>query len=294
MSLLETSHPRGPYESLLVQVLNTGIQRIDRTDVGTIGVFGTQTRYDLTNSFPLITSKKVYWKGVVEELLWFIRGSTNNNELVESGVHIWDEWAGPDGELGPIYGKQWRAWNGGIRREAHGLGIREREVVIDQLARVIEDLKTNPFSRRHIVSAWNVAELDQMALPPCHVMFQFYVREHENGTRYLDCQLYQRSADLFLGVPFNIASYALLTYMVAHLIGTTPGEFVHTIGDAHIYSNHVEQVREQIGREVRSAPSLCILSCDGVQRTSIDQFCAEDFILQDYKPHPAIKAPVAV
>ncbi len=293
MSALDfTKFQHGPYESLLYKVKTEGTERIDRTGIGTIGIFGTQTRYDLENSFPLVTSKKVFWKGVVEELLWFIRGSTNNNELTERGVHIWDEWAKPDGDLGPIYGKQWRAWDGGIRREPLGLGVRERHVVIDQLADVIDRIKRDPFSRRHIVSAWNVAEIDQMALPPCHVMFQFYVRV-KGGQKYLDCQLYQRSADLFLGVPFNIASYSLLTYMVAYLVKMKPGNFVHTIGDAHIYSNHMDQVNEQLARDFVEPPRLSF-AAHGSVISRIEDFTPEDFVLEGYKPHKAIKAPVAV
>jgi thymidylate synthase len=281
------------YEELLVYVMQNGDRREDRTGVGTVSVFGAQLAYSLSNGFPLITSKRVYWKGVVEELLWFIRGSTNNNDLVEKGVHIWDEWAKPDGDLGPIYGKQWRAWSGGIRRTPHGLGVHEREVVVDQLAQVIEQIKRDPFSRRHIVSAWNVAELDQMALAPCHVMFQFYVRESSHG-RYLDCQLYQRSADLFLGVPFNIASYALLTCMVAYLVDMKPGCFYHSLGDAHIYSNHMEQVTEQLSRQPHRPHPTLKINPDGREIKSIDDFQADDFLLIGYNPYPAIKAPVAV
>lgn len=243
--------------------------RNDRTGTSTISVFGERVEYALTGSFPLLTTKKVYWKGVVAELLWFISGDTNNNTLKQQNVHIWDEWEGENGELGPIYGKQWRDFNG-----------------VDQLLRVQQSLREDPYSRRHIVSAWNPAEVDNMALPPCHTMFQFYVDNHGR----LDCQLYQRSADLFLGVPFNIASYSLLTLMMAQTTGLQPGRFVHTIGDAHIYSNHVHQVSEQLNRKPSPAPTV---SLNPLVR-DITEFTIDDIDLIGYDPHPAIKAPVAV
>ncbi|WP_431861046.1 thymidylate synthase [Micrococcus terreus] len=262
-----------PYEDLLAEVMAEGAQKGDRTGTGTRSVFGRQLRYDLSESFPLITTKRVHFKSVVLELLWFLRGDSNVRWLQERGVKIWDEWADEDGELGPVYGVQWRSWptpDGGQ---------------IDQIARVVESLKTSPDSRRHIVTAWNPAEVDQMALPPCHAMFQFYVADGK-----LSCQLYQRSADLFLGVPFNIASYALLTLMVAQQTGLEPGEFVWTGGDCHIYSNHEDQVREQLSREPYPYPQLVL------RRTPQDIFSyeLEDFELVDYQHHPTIKAPIAV
>ena len=262
-----------PYEDLLAEVMAEGAQKGDRTGTGTRSVFGRQLRYDLSESFPLITTKRVHFKSVALELLWFLRGDSNVRWLQERGVKIWDEWADEDGELGPVYGVQWRSWptpDGGQ---------------IDQIARVVESLKTSPDSRRHIVTAWNPAEVDQMALPPCHAMFQFYVADGR-----LSCQLYQRSADLFLGVPFNIASYALLTLMVAQQTGLEPGEFVWTGGDCHIYSNHEDQVREQLSREPYPYPQLVL------RRTPQDIFSyeLEDFELVDYQHHPTIKAPIAV
>ena len=262
-----------PYEDLLAEVMAEGAQKGDRTGTGTRSVFGRQLRYDLSESFPLITTKRVHFKSVALELLWFLRGDSNVRWLQERGVKIWDEWADEDGELGPVYGVQWRSWptpDGGQ---------------IDQIARVVESLKTTPDSRRHIVTAWNPAEVDQMALPPCHAMFQFYVADGK-----LSCQLYQRSADLFLGVPFNIASYALLTLMVAQQTGLEPGEFVWTGGDCHIYSNHEDQVREQLTREPYPYPQLVL------RRTPQDIFSyeLEDFELVDYQHHPTIKAPIAV
>ncbi|MCT2087734.1 thymidylate synthase [Micrococcus terreus] len=262
-----------PYEDLLAEVMAEGAQKGDRTGTGTRSVFGRQLRYDLSESFPLITTKRVHFKSVALELLWFLRGDSNVRWLQERGVKIWDEWADEDGELGPVYGVQWRSWptpDGGQ---------------IDQIERVVESLKTSPDSRRHIVTAWNPAEVDQMALPPCHAMFQFYVADGK-----LSCQLYQRSADLFLGVPFNIASYALLTLMVAQQTGLEPGEFVWTGGDCHIYSNHEDQVREQLSREPYPYPQLVL------RRTPQDIFSyeLEDFELVDYQHHPTIKAPIAV
>ncbi len=261
------------YLDLLERILTTGVDKPDRTGTGTRSVFGHQMRFDLSAGFPVVTTKKIHLKSVVLELLWFLRGSTNVRWLQDRGVHIWDEWADPDGELGPVYGHQWRSWptpDGGH---------------IDQIAAVVESLRTDPDSRRHIVSAWNVAEVARMALPPCHTMFQFYVADGR-----LSCQLYQRSADVFLGVPFNIASYALLTEMVAKVIGLRPGDFVHTLGDAHLYANHVEQARMQLTRTPRPLPRLVL--ADGI--TDIDRFEYEDVVVQAYDPHPGIKAPIAV
>ena len=266
------------YEELLADVMAYGLDKTDRTGTGTRSVFGRQMRFDLSEGFPLITTKKVHFKSIVGELLWFLSGSTNAHELKEKyGVSIWDEWAGENGELGPVYGAQWRSWT--MNKTS------EYEDSIDQIAYVIWSIKNNPDSRRHIVSAWNVADLDDMALPPCHLLFQFYVRGDK-----LDLQLYQRSADLFLGVPFNIASYALLLMMVAGQTGYQPGEFIHTIGDAHIYHNHFEQVGEQLSRAVRPFPKLMHLTDAG----DIDSYTPESFALFGYNPHPAIKAPVAV
>ena len=264
------------YEELLADVMANGLDKTDRTGTGTRSVFGRQMRFDLSEGFPLITTKRVHFKSVVGELLWMLSGNTNAWDLKEKyGVTIWDEWAKPNGELGPIYGKQWRSWESPGRFEGGS---------IDQIAGVIKSIKNNPDSRRHIVSAWNVEELEEMALPPCHLLFQFYVRGDK-----LDLQLYQRSADMFLGVPFNIASYALLLTMVADQTGYKPGEFIHTIGEAHIYHNHFEQVKEQLSRSVRHFPLLnkCVAA-------SIDGYSPEDFSLWDYNPHPKITAPVAV
>ena len=268
--------PRGTidtqYEDLLRRVLETGTPKEDRTGTGTVSTFGERLRYDLGAGFPLITTKRVHFKSVAYELLWFLRGDSNVGWLRDHGVSIWDEWASPEGELGPVYGVQWRSWptpDGGS---------------IDQLARVLETLREDPDSRRMIVSAWNVAALPEMALAPCHAFFQFYVA----GGR-LSCQLYQRSADLFLGVPFNIASYALLTRMVADQVGLAPGEFIWVGGDCHVYRNHVDQVREQLSRAVRPFPQLEISPAP-----SLFGHTYEDFVLHGYQPHPAIKAPVAV
>lgn len=261
------------YEELLKHVYITGAEKSDRTGTGTRSVFGAQIRFDLSKGFPLITSKKVHLKSIIHELLWFIKGDTNTKYLTDNGVRIWDEWADKDGNLGPVYGHQWRNWpktDGGT---------------IDQLSEVIETLKTNPDSRRIIVSAWNVADLPKMALMPCHAFFQFYVA---NGK--LSCQLYQRSADMFLGVPFNIASYALLTLMIAQVCNLEPGDFIHTFGDAHIYSNHFEQVELQLSRDIRPYPTMKI----NPEVKSIFDFKYEDFELENYNPHPAIKGAVAV
>ncbi len=261
------------YEKFLQHVLQHGTDKADRTGTGTRSVFGGQLRFDLSKGFPLITTKKVHLKSIVHELLWFIKGHTNIAYLKQNGVSIWDEWADENGELGPVYGKQWRSWQGADGR-TH-----------DQLLQAIELIKTNPDSRRIIVNAWNVGEIDQMALMPCHTMFQFYVA---NGK--LSCQLYQRSADLFLGVPFNIASYALLTHMIAQVCQLKVGDFVHTFGDAHIYSNHMEQVNLQLSRQPNAYPTLQL----NPQITDILDFTFDDIVVQNYNPHPGIKAPVAV
>ena len=262
------------YHQLLRHVLEHGELREDRTGVGTLSVFGAQTRFDLRQGFPLVTTKRVHLKSIIHELLWFIQGDTNVRYLQEKGVTIWDEWAGPEGDLGPVYGKQWRRWTGPDGR------------VHDQLQDVIHQIKHNPTSRRLIVSAWNVADIPQMALAPCHALFQFYV----GGDGTLSCQLYQRSADLFLGVPFNIASYALLLAMVAQVCGLQPGEFVHTFGDLHLYTNHMDQVHKQLGREFRPLPRLWL---DPTIK-DIDAFRDEHIRIDDYDPHPGIKAPIAV
>lgn len=261
------------YHDLLRHVLTHGTKKEDRTGTGTISTFGYQMRFDLAEGFPLVTSKKVHLKSIIHELLWFLSGETNIKYLVDNGVTIWNEWADENGELGPVYGKQWRSWQG-----ANG-------DVIDQISNVIEEIKHNPNSRRLIVSAWNVGELDKMALAPCHSFFQFYVNDGK-----LSCQLYQRSADVFLGVPFNIASYALLTMMIAQVCDLEVGEFIHTFGDVHIYLNHLEQVNLQLSREPRPLPTMKI---DPAIKYIFD-FEYDDFILEGYDPHPAIKAPVAV
>ena len=261
------------FEELLQHVMQDGTFKEERTGTGTKSIFGQQLRYDLSKSFPLITTKKVHLKSIVYELLWFLKGETNTRYLKENGVSIWDEWADENGDLGPVYGYQWRSWHA-----ANGK-------VIDQISELISQLKKNPDSRRMIVSAWNVGELSEMALMPCHVMFQFYVADGK-----LSCQLYQRSADLFLGVPFNIASYALLTLMVAQVCGYTPGDFIHTFGDAHIYKNHFEQVELLLSREVREFPQMKL----NPEVNDIFNFDFKDFELLNYDPHPAIKAPVAV
>ena len=266
------------YLDLLRRVYEHGAPKGDRTGTGTRSVFGHQMRFDLAEGFPLVTTKKVHLKSIIHELLWFIRGETSVDYLRENGVTIWDEWADEDGELGPVYGKQWRSW-----RVPGEDGHSER--LIDQLAEVIDEIKGDPDSRRLIVSAWNVADLPDMALPPCHLLFQFYVA---NGK--LSCQLYQRSADVFLGVPFNIASYELLTMMVAQVTGLEPGEFIHTLGDAHLYDNHLEQAQTQLAREPRPLPQMRI----DPSITSIDDFKFSPFTLEGYDPHPHIKAPVAV
>lgn len=261
------------YLELLANVRNDGLRKEDRTGTGTLSLFGAQMRFDMRQGFPLMTTKKLHVKSIVHELLWFLQGSTNVRYLNEHGVTIWDEWADENGELGPVYGKQWRSWP-----TASG-------DTVDQIAAVVEGIKRDPDSRRHIVSAWNVGEIPNMALPPCHCLFQFYV-----GGGRLSCQLYQRSADVFLGVPFNIASYALLTQMVAQVTGLEPGDFVHTFGDVHLYLNHVEQADEQLSRSPRALPRLEI----NPEVTSLFDFVYEDFELVGYDPHPAIRAQVAV
>ena len=266
------------YLDLLAHVMEHGVDRSDRTGTGTRGVFGYQMRFDLADGFPLITTKKVHRKSVIHELLWFIAGDTNIKYLQENGVRIWDEWADENGDLGPVYGKQWRRWEG-----PDGL-------VIDQLKAVIENIRTNPYSRRHIVSAWNPAEVDGMALPPCHTLFQFHVAPGASGRDRLSCQLYQRSADIFLGVPFNIASYALLTEMVAQVCGLEAGDFVHTFGDAHIYSNHMEQVRLQLTREPGALPRLKL----NPEVREIEDFTYADVKVVGYKAQPHIAGKVAV
>jgi len=269
---LAAAHPERQYLNLLQDILDNGARRDDRTGTGTIGVFGRQMRFDLAQGFPLLTTKKLHLKSIVYELLWFLRGDTNVRWLQERGVGIWDEWANADGELGPVYGKQWRSWATPDRGS------------IDQIARLVEGIRTNPNSRRHLVSAWNPADVDDMALPPCHCLFQFFVADGR-----LSCQLYQRSADVFLGVPFNIASYALLTMMVAQVTGLQPGDFVHTFGDAHLYLNHLDQARLQLEREPRPLPTMTI-----APRDDLFAFEFDDFVLQGYDPHPHIKAQVAV
>ncbi len=261
------------YLELVRHVLDHGTEKSDRTGTGTRSVFGYQLRFDLGAGFPLLTTKKLHLRSIIYELLWFLRGETNVRFLQENKVTIWDEWAAADGELGPVYGYQWRSWPAPDGRH------------IDQISGVIEDIRRNPDSRRLIVSAWNVADLDRMALAPCHALFQFYVA---NGR--LSCQMYQRSADVFLGVPFNVASYALLTMMVAQVCGLQPGDFIHTLGDAHLYSNHLDQAREQLGRAPRALPSMRL----NPEIRSIFDFKFSDFTLESYDPHPAIKAPIAV
>jgi thymidylate synthase len=268
----QARHPERQYLDLLADILEHGEHRGDRTGTGTSSIFGRQMRFDLAAGFPLLTTKKVHFRSIVLELLWFLRGDTNVRWLQERGCTIWDEWADAEGELGPVYGKQWRSWAAPDGR------------VIDQMANVVRSLRHNPESRRHIVSAWNPSEVDDMALPPCHCLFQFYVAGGK-----LSCQLYQRSADVFLGVPFNIASYALLTAMVARAAGLRPGEFVHTLGDAHLYLNHVDQARLQLTRAPLPLPSLVL-----AERDDLFGYEPEDIGLKGYKAHPAIKAPIAV
>lgn len=261
------------YHDLLQHILDNGTQKGDRTGTGTISVFGYQMRFDLSEGFPVVTTKKLHLRSIIHELLWFLQGDTNIKYLKENNVRIWDEWADENGDLGPVYGHQWRSWpdgNGGT---------------IDQITKLVDQLKNNPNSRRHIVSAWNVADVDNMALPPCHTLFQFYVADNK-----LSCQLYQRSADTFLGVPFNIASYALLTMMLAQVCNLELGDFVHTFGDAHLYNNHLEQTGLQLSREIRPLPTMKI----NPEVNDIFAFKYEDFELLNYDPHPTIKAPIAV
>jgi len=261
------------YLDLMQHILDEGTNKADRTGTGTLSVFGAQLRFDLQQGFPLLTTKKVHLKSIIHELLWFLKGDTNIAYLKEHGVTIWDEWADEQGELGPVYGHQWRSWPAADGRH------------IDQISKVLEEIRRNPDSRRLIVSAWNVADIDRMALAPCHAFFQFYVADGR-----LSCQLYQRSADFFLGVPFNIASYSLLTMMVAQVCGLKPGDFVHTFGDCHLYLNHLDQAREQLSRQTRMLPRMVI----NPDVTSLFDFQYDDFSLVGYDPHPAIKAPVAV
>jgi len=261
------------YLQLLDDVLTNGIDRSDRTGTGTRSLFGYQLRFDLSQGFPLLTTKKLHLKSIIYELLWFLRGETNVRYLQEHGVRIWDEWADANGDLGPVYGSQWRSWPDG------------KGGTIDQIAEVVRSIRTKPHSRRHIVSAWNPAEVDEMALPPCHCLFQFYVADGK-----LSCQLYQRSADVFLGVPFNIASYALLTAMMAQVTGLKPGDFVHSFGDVHLYSNHFEQAREQLSRTPRPLPQLTL----NPEKRDIFGFEFEDFAITGYDPYPTIKAEIAV
>ena len=266
-------HPEWQYLDLMQRVLDTGSIRPDRTGTGTRSLFGHQIRFDLAAGFPLLTTKKLHVKSIVYELLWFLRGETNVRWLQERGVKIWDEWADENGDLGPVYGSQWRSWPDGDGG------------TIDQIANVVHSIRTKPESRRHIVTAWNPAEVDDMALPPCHCLFQFYVADGR-----LSCQLYQRSADIFLGVPFNIASYALLTMMMAQVTGLKPGELVHSFGDVHLYANHFDQARLQLTRTPKPMPSMTL----NPERRSIFDFEFEDFVLEGYDPDPTIKAPIAV
>lgn len=261
-----------PYLDLMTRILDEGTPRDDRTGTGTIGVFGHQMRFDLAVGFPVLTTKRLHLRSIIGELLWFLRGDTNVRWLQERGITIWDEWADEDGDLGPVYGYQWRSWPTPDGRH------------IDQIAQVVEAIRADPFSRRHLVSAWNVADVDQMALPPCHALFQFHVADGR-----LSCQLYQRSADVFLGVPFNIASYALLTHLVAQQTGLGVGDFVHTLGDAHLYRNHIDQAREQLTREPMPLPTLRL-----TPRASLDAYDIGDIELVGYHAHPSIKAPIAV
>jgi thymidylate synthase len=267
-----SAHPEQQYLGLLADVLANGVRREDRTGTGTLGLFGRQIRFDLAQGFPLLTTKRLHLKSIIYELLWFLRGDTNVRWLQARGVSIWDEWADEAGELGPVYGRQWRSWAAPDGR------------VIDQIARVVEQIRAKPESRRHIVTAWNPADVDDMALPPCHCLFQFFVADGK-----LSCQLYQRSADLFLGVPFNIASYALLTMMVAKVTGLEPGDFVHSFGDLHLYLNHLEQAKAQLDRQPYPFPAMILKP-----RDDLFAFEYEDFALEGYQAHPAIKAPIAV
>jgi len=269
------------YHSLLSKILDHGVRKDDRTGTGTLSIFGHQMRFDLSEGFPLVTTKKLHLRSIIHELLWFLSGDTNVTKLQENGVSIWDEWADNCGNLGPVYGRQWRSW----RKPGEVSGATSGEDTVDQISWVINEIKRNPDSRRLVVTAWNPAELDQMALAPCHCLFQFYVL---NGR--LSCQLYQRSADVFLGVPFNIASYALLTSMVAQVCGLQPGDFVHSFGDAHLYLNHLDQAQLQLSRQPRELPTLRL----NPTVRNIEDFKFDDIKIEGYNPHPAIKAPVAV
>jgi len=262
------------YQNLLKDILENGEKKEDRTGTGTLSVFGRQNRYSLRDSFPLLTTKKIHFKSVAYELLWFLSGSTNVSYLQENGVRIWNEWADENGELGPVYGSQWRSWKGA------------GEKTHDQIKNLLVSLKENPHSRRHLVNAWNVGELENMALPPCHALFQFYV----SSSGELSCQLYQRSADVFLGVPFNVGSYALLTCMIAQVLKLVPGEFVHTLGDAHLYLNHLDQAKEQLKREPKELPKLIL----NQEAQDLFSFQYEDFQILNYSPHPRIAAPISV
>lgn len=268
----DPAHPEYQYLNLLRDILDNGVQRGDRTGTGTLGVFGRQIRFDLSKGFPLLTTKKLHTRSIIVELLWFLRGETNIRWLKDNGVRIWDEWADAEGELGPVYGKQWRSWTAPDGR------------VIDQIEKVVESIRTNPNSRRHIVTAWNPADVDDMALPPCHCLFQFFVADGK-----LSCQLYQRSADIFLGVPFNIASYALLTHMLCEVTGYAPGEFIHTFGDAHLYLDHLDQARLQVTREPMDFPRLTF----GRRVHALTEFELADIVISDYRAHPHIAAKVS-
>lgn len=265
-------HPEYQYLNLLRDIMDNGVRREDRTGTGTLGLFGRQIRFDLAKGFPLLTTKKVHFKSIAVELLWFLRGDTNIKYLHDHGVSIWDEWADENGDLGPVYGKQWRSWAAPDGR------------IIDQMSNLVRNLKANPYSRRHVISAWNPAEVDDMALPPCHCLFQFFVADGR-----LSCQLYQRSADIFLGVPFNIASYALLTHMVAQAADLEPGDFVHSFGDVHLYLNHVEQATTQLTRTPMAFPTLKL-----APKTDLFGFDYTDLAIENYQSHGALKAPVAV
>jgi len=266
------------YLDLLRDVLDNGESRTDRTGTGTVSVFGRQARFDLREGFPCLTTKKLHLRSIIHELLWFLKGETNIAYLKDNGVRIWDEWADENGELGPVYGQQWRAWEG------------DDGEIIDQIERLIDGLKNNPHSRRHLVSAWNVGKVDKMALPPCHMLFQFYVHDIDSDKPGLSCQLYQRSADLFLGVPFNIASYALLTMMVAQVCGYEARDFVHTFGDLHLYSNHIDQAKLQLTRTPKTLPTMWV----NPEIDDMHAFTFDDFELRDYNPDPHIKAAVSV
>lgn len=283
------------YLDLLKLVLDKGVEKENRTGVKTLSIFGAQARFDLKEGFPLLTTKKMQTKSIIHELLWFLKGDTNIKYLNDNGVHIWDEWADENGDLGPIYGRQWRRWNRG-NEIVHDDFLEEPRLCadyIDQIAQVIHQLRTNPDDRRIIVSAWNVGQLEAMRLPPCHCLFQFWTRPGDklsHGRRYLSCQLYQRSCDLFLGVPFNIASYAMLTHIIAHVVDMVPDEFIHTYGDLHIYENHLDQVATQLKRAPYRLPHFFV----NRETDNIDEITADDLIICDYQCYPAIKAPIAV